>query len=191
MKFFIALMLFSAVSFSKAGKEQIMGDVKAKSSIGFISYAKTLGIKSEVNGSFSDFSIQGTKKSDLEKSSVTVKIDANSINTRIKRRDRHLRSSDFFDVKTFPFITFKSKKITKLKNNNFRINGDLTIKNKTTNITIEVNATQQNKRKELWRVKGGATISRNKVGITFISPFYLPDIEDNIKIIFDVYMAPK
>jgi polyisoprenoid-binding protein YceI len=150
-----------------------------------------LGVKSEVKGSFRDFSIKAIKNNNLEKSSVLVEIAANSIDTDNKRRDKHLRSNDFFDIHKFKSITFKSKKITKVKNGIFQIKGDLTIKNKITKLTFEVAANQPDKNKKLWRIKGHTTVSRKAVGLTYVSPFYLPDIYDDIKIVFDVYMTKK
>ena len=50
----------------------------------------------------------------LENSTLTLTIDAASINTRVEARDRHLRSADFFDVANNPKITFVATKITKV-----------------------------------------------------------------------------
>src|SRR5260370_42531160 len=65
---------------------------------------------SYVHGRFNDiagdFSID---KADLSKSSCTLTIKAESVDTNNKGRDTHLRSGDFFNVKQFPTITFKSK----------------------------------------------------------------------------------
>ena len=49
----------------------------------------------------------------IENSSFKITIEAASVNTRVARRDDHLRSKDFFDVATYPQITLVSKKITK------------------------------------------------------------------------------
>lgn len=49
----------------------------------------------------------------VETSSVKITIEAASINTRVERRDTHLRSKDFFAVDQYPQITFVSKKINK------------------------------------------------------------------------------
>ena len=51
---------------------------------------------------------------DLENAKFNVSIDPNTINTGNKKRDKHLRTEDFFAVKLFPKITFTSSKITKI-----------------------------------------------------------------------------
>src|SRR5688572_27342083 len=67
---------------------------------------------STVRGRFG--SVRGTirlDESDFGRSSVEVEIDAASIDTRQEQRDAHLRSADFFEVETYPLITFRSRSI--------------------------------------------------------------------------------
>src|SRR5688572_25253220 len=79
------------------------------SSIGFS--VKHLMIAT-VKGSFGSFeaSFSGDE-SDLSTATVTVRVDAASIDTSSEQRDGHLRSADFFDVEQFPAITFVGKRI--------------------------------------------------------------------------------
>src|SRR3954454_7365983 len=68
----------------------------------------------KVRGRFTDFS--GTVRIDPqhpEGSSVTLTIDASSVDTNTPDRDQHLRSADFFHVETFPTLTFTSSRIVK------------------------------------------------------------------------------
>jgi polyisoprenoid-binding protein YceI len=64
-----------------------------------------------------------------------VKVD--SIDTRIGKRDTHLRSPDFFDAKRFPEMVFKSSKISKAGGNKFIVDGKLTIKGVTKDLVLE------------------------------------------------------
>ena len=48
---------------------------------------------------------------DITKSSADVTIDATTVDTRVAKRDAHLKSADFFDVEKYPTITFKTTKI--------------------------------------------------------------------------------
>lgn len=58
---------------------------------------------------------------------VEAQADTASIDTREPNRDGHLRSADFFDAEKYPEITFKSKKIDPVSNNEYRVLGDLTL----------------------------------------------------------------
>jgi polyisoprenoid-binding protein YceI len=62
-----------------------------------------------------DFQIDREK---LENSSVSITIDATSLNTRVQARDNHLRSKDFLDVANYPQIKFVSTGISKVDDKN-------------------------------------------------------------------------
>jgi polyisoprenoid-binding protein YceI len=72
----------------------------------------------------------------LYNSKIAVEIDASSINTRDAQRDAHLRSADFFDVATYPTITFVSKTIDKRREGHFKIIGDLSMHGITREVEI-------------------------------------------------------
>jgi polyisoprenoid-binding protein YceI len=81
-----------------------------------------------VRGRFTRFSGQVTlDENDVRNSSVNVTIDAGSIDTNNERRDNHLRSADFFDVETFPSITFVSSGVEPTAEG-FVMTGTLTIR---------------------------------------------------------------
>ena len=63
-----------------------------------------------------------------EKTSVTLTIKTESIDTDSDSRDNDLKSVNWFDAKTFPLITFKNKSVTK-SGEGYKLVGDLTIKN--------------------------------------------------------------
>jgi polyisoprenoid-binding protein YceI len=71
-------------------------------------------------------------------SALDVQIDAASINTRDSRRDDHLKSPDFLDVANFPHLTFKGTKMEVLSAERGRITGDLTIRDVTRPVTMDV-----------------------------------------------------
>jgi polyisoprenoid-binding protein YceI len=102
---------------------------------------KNLGFS--VNGSFTG--LQGNIQFDPvhpEQCSFDVSVDAASVNTDNSMRDDHLRKDNYFDVKTYPRIRFKSTKI--LPSNKvgaFVISGKLTIKNTTKDISFPFSAT--------------------------------------------------
>jgi polyisoprenoid-binding protein YceI len=73
-----------------------------------------------------------------ENSSVTAQIDVRSIDTRIKKRDDHLRSAEFFNMEKYPQITFKSRSVKQTGQQSGDITGDLTIHGVTRPITLHV-----------------------------------------------------
>jgi len=58
---------------------------------------------------------------------IDVTIDASSVDTRVERRDAHLKSPDFLDVAKYPTITFKSTKVEADGPNKWKMTGDLTV----------------------------------------------------------------
>jgi polyisoprenoid-binding protein YceI len=73
-----------------------------------------------------------------ENSLVMAQIDVRSIDTRIKKRDDHLRSAEFFNVDKYPQITFKSRSVKRTGSQSGDILGDLTIHSVTKPITLHV-----------------------------------------------------
>ena len=97
-----------------------------------------LGI-SNVQGEFTKISGTVTiDDADVTKSTVSVTIDVGSVDTRVSRRDDDLKSANFFDVAKYPSITFKSTKITKAGDGKLTVTGDLTIKDVTKEVTLDV-----------------------------------------------------
>jgi polyisoprenoid-binding protein YceI len=72
------------------------------------------------------------------KSSLSVTIDANSVDTPSDALDEHLRKADFFNVEKFPTITFKSTKVQKIDDKTGRVTGDLTLLGVTKPVTLDV-----------------------------------------------------
>jgi polyisoprenoid-binding protein YceI len=92
----------------------------------------------KVRGSFNDFA--GTGYFDAEhptSSHLQLVINAASIDTRNPDRDAHLRSNDFFDMETYPEITFSSTAVEQVDAEHYRVTGDLTIKGVTKPVTVD------------------------------------------------------
>lgn len=86
-------------------------------------------IYSKVRGQFNTFS--GEVRFDpnnLADSRFSFKIEVDSIDTNIAKRDKHLLSEDFFDAGKFPVMTFESAKITDAGNNLYNVAGKFTVK---------------------------------------------------------------
>ena len=94
---------------------------------------------SKVSGQFTK--LDGTVDFDEAEpahSSVEVQIEAASIDTHCGMRDTHLRSADYFDAQKYPYLTFKSKRIEVVDDRHAEIHGDLTIKNNTHPVALNV-----------------------------------------------------
>jgi polyisoprenoid-binding protein YceI len=92
---------------------------------------------SKVRGSFGTFSGEIVTAANPLESSVTVTIDASSIDTKNQMRDDHVRSGDFFEVEAHPSITFTSTAV-RIEDGEFFIDGDLTIRGVTRPVTLTV-----------------------------------------------------
>jgi polyisoprenoid-binding protein YceI len=91
----------------------------------------------KVRGQFNDFEGSGVvDASDFTKSTVTVTIQAASIDTRNEQRDAHLRSNDFLAMEEYPQITFASTGIHQTGPTSVELTGDLTIRGVTNTVTI-------------------------------------------------------
>jgi len=96
-------------------------------------------VVSKVRGRFAKYT--GTldlDDGDITRSGVEVTIDASSIDTGTPDRDAHLRSADFFDVERFPALRYRSKRIEKLSADRYRVVGDLTIRDVTREVALDV-----------------------------------------------------
>ena len=107
---------------------------------------------------------------DPSASTVDVVIGAASIDTREAKRDAHLRSADFFDVERFPTIAFRSRDVRPTGAGDFSVVGDLTIRDVTREVTLEV--TDEGRGTDPWggeRAGFSATaeIDRRDFGLTW------------------------
>jgi polyisoprenoid-binding protein YceI len=109
---------------------------------------------------------------DVTRSTLEVTIDIASVNTKVEKRDNHLRSGDFFDAKTHPQATFKSTKIEKgAKPNTFKVTGDLTLRGVTKPVTLDAEVTDVVADPKEWGgnnhrgVKATGKINRQEFGV--------------------------
>jgi polyisoprenoid-binding protein YceI len=94
-------------------------------------------IYAKVRGQFDEFS--GKVKFDPGNpaaSNFSFEIATDSINTNVAKRDKHLRSADFFDTGKFPKITFTSVSVTDAGNNVYKVAGKLTVKGEVYDLTL-------------------------------------------------------
>ena len=92
----------------------------------------------KVRGRFTDVSGRITIAEEPEASHVEVAIGAASLTSGNADRDTHLKSADFFDVERFPTITFRSTSVRALPDNTWEVVGDLTVRDTTRPVTLQV-----------------------------------------------------
>jgi polyisoprenoid-binding protein YceI len=147
---------------------------------------------SNVKGRFREFS--GTivvDEADPSRSSVEVEVAATSIDTHDEQRDAHLRSADFFDVETYPALTFRSTEVHPLGGDRFKIDGDLTIRGITQPITLD--AELQGVAKDPWGgTRAGfsatASLDRKAFGLTWNNTLETGGllVGDQVKLVLEI-----
>ena len=110
-------------------------------------------------------------EADLANSYIETTIDAASINTREAQRDAHLKSADFFDVEKFPTLSFKSTRVSRVRNGELAVAGDLTIHGITRNVVFNVEGPTAPGKDPWGNVRVGlsatTTINRKDFGLTW------------------------
>lgn len=127
---------------------------------------------SNVKGSFDKYTATvELNDQDITQSKVTVTIDTNSVNTRVQKRDDHLRSADFLDAAKYPTMTFVSKKIVRTGDDHFAVTGDLTLHGVTREVALDVEGMSQESKDPWGNIRRGATatakINRKDFGLTW------------------------
>ena len=149
----------------------IAGDYSLDVSRSRLGFSARHAMVTTVRGSFKDF--EGTAHVDTANpanSKVDLTIKAESIDTGVADRDGHLRSGDFFEVETYPEITFASTGVKQVDDTTVRVSGDLTIKDVTQPVEIDFEfqgAATDPFGNERIGFEGSTVINRKDWGITW------------------------
>lgn len=160
---FIATSFFCSAAF--AAKYELD---KSHTNVAFV--APHLGV-SKVKGRFDKF--DGTFDFDpktMKLDNVIINIRADSINTNEAKRDKHMRSPDFFYVEKYPELKFKSSKILYENDKPDKVEGDLTIRGVTKPVVLDVEyagATADPMGNEVVTFEAKTTVNRKDFGITW------------------------
>lgn len=161
----------------------------AHSSIGFtVRHAMVTNVR----GSFTEH--EGSLKldgSDPANSTASIDVKIASVDTGIKDRDGHLVSGDFFDAEKFPLMTFRSTSAEQLGGDKYRVTGDLTIKDVTRPLAIDLEFNGSAKDvygNERVGFEGGAEILRSDWGLTWNAALETGGVmvSDKVKLNFDI-----
>ena len=108
---------------------------------------------------------------DLTRSRASATIDTTSIDTRLAKRDEHLKSADFLDVAKFPVMTFTSTKVEAAGSGKLKVTGDLTLHGITRSVVLEVEGPSQMAKDPMGNLRRGASaetkINRKDFGLTW------------------------
>lgn len=161
----------------------------AHSSIGFtVRHAMVTNVR----GSFTEH--EGTLHldgSDPARSTAAIDVKIASVDTGIADRDGHLRGGDFFDAEAFPLMSFRSTGARQLGGDAYRITGDLTIKDVTRPLSIDLefngSATDVYGNERVG-FEGSAEILRSDWGLTWNAALETGGVmvSDKVKLTFDI-----
>jgi polyisoprenoid-binding protein YceI len=123
-------------------------------------------------------------------SSVQVSLPLSGLNSFVPKFDEHLRSEDFFDAAKYPNATFKSTKVEAAGEGRLKVTGDLTIKDRTAPVVLDVllnKAGERNGRAAIG-FDATATVKRSDFGVDL----FVPNVGDEVKLtITTEAMVPK
>lgn len=172
---------------SKLSAEESTGSYDLDQKHSYIGFRVVHMGLAEVPGAFRDFS--GTivyDGKDIAKSSVNFTAKMTSVDTGVEARDNHLRNKDFFEVETYPDMTFKSTKVEK-KGDKWNVTGDFMMKGVTKSITIPftVNGMMKDQKGNVkMGISAQTSINRQDYNVKYGNK--LPDgtlaLSDNVKI---------
>ena len=127
-------------------------------------HTKAMWGLTKVHGTFRAVSGRGVVAEPGDLSGELV-VDATSVDTKIKKRDDHLRSADFFDVSKYPTFTFTASEVTPSADGKLTIKGTLLIKDQSHPIELVGTTTSPSSDRVI--LSAEATIDRSQWGITW------------------------
>ncbi|WP_232678552.1 YceI family protein [Nocardioides sp. R-C-SC26] len=169
----------------------ITGDYTIDVSHSRLGFVARHAMVTKVRGQFTDFS--GTAHVDTANpadSKVELAIQVASVDTGTADRDGHLKSGDFFDVETYPEITFASTDVVR-DGATWTITGDLTIKDVTKSVAIEfeeVGTARDPFGNLRLGFEGAVTVNRKDWGLTWNAALETGGVlvSEKIKLEFDI-----
>ncbi|WP_460610755.1 YceI family protein [Hymenobacter terrigena] len=153
---------------------------------------------STVTGSFNTFAgtLESASDDNFENAKVDFSLDVESINTNQEQRDAHLRGEEFFDSAKFPKIKFESTSFVKTGGNEYKVTGNLTVKDVTKPVTLEAEyggsaVDFYGNHKAGFEVTG--KINRKEFGLTWgaVTEAGSIVVGDDVKLIFNVQFVKQ
>lgn len=133
LNLFLALLLLAATTLSAQTNWSVD---KSHSKVGF---SVTHLVITDVDGFFKEYEAKVTTNGDdFSTANIDFAVNTGSIFTDNDGRDKHLRSDDFFNAEKYPQMVFKGKSMKKVSDNKYKLVGDLTIRDVTKQVELEV-----------------------------------------------------
>ncbi|MFF5564926.1 YceI family protein [Streptomyces sp. NPDC012623] len=166
----------------------------AHSTIGFtVRHAMVTNVRGSFGEHEGRLNLDGANPS---ASTASIDVSIASVDTGIADRDGHLRGGDFFDADTYPKMTFRSTSVEQIDPETYRLTGDLTIKDVTKPLTIDLefhgSATDVYGNERVG-FEGSATILRSDWGLTWNAALETGGVmvSDKVKLGFDISAIKK
>lgn len=168
------------------------GEDPAHSKLGFT--VTHLGI-ADVPGYFGDYDVTiETYEDDFSDAKIDLTVQTASIDTRVQKRNNHLKSPDFFNVEKYPTMRFESTDIKEVSDDKYELTGDLTLHGVTKPVTVTMiyrgtiqNEMTQDNLKAGIQITG--TIDRSEFDLG--GDFPPPMISNEVRIKADGEFMPK
>jgi polyisoprenoid-binding protein YceI len=154
---------------------------------------------STVTGKFESYDgtvLQNNSDDSFDGSSISFTADVSSISTGVADRDNHLRSNDFFNAEQFPKMTFEASSFEKVSDDEYTLNGNLTIRDNTKPVSLR--ATFNGITSDMW---GGTragfeitgTIKRKEFGLLWNATTELGGVvvSDDVKLALDIQLVKQ
>jgi len=132
----ILILLAAAFSYTAASAQTTWTVDKAHSNVKF---TVTHLLVSDVDGEFKGYDATiTTTKPDFSDAKFQISIQTATVTTNNDQRDKHISSPDFFDVATYPTLTFTSTAITKTSDKHYKLTGNLTLHGVTKPVSFDL-----------------------------------------------------
>ncbi|MER5862237.1 YceI family protein [Kitasatospora sp. NPDC002040] len=170
----------------------LTGDYTVDASHSQVGFAVRHAMVTNVRGTFTEHDgLLHLDGSHPENSTAALTIKVASIDTGNTQRDEHLRTGDFFEAESFPEITFRSTSAERLGGDSYRMTGDLTIKDTTREVVLDLEYTGS--ATDVYGAQrvgfeGSATVDRTVWGLTYNAALETGGvlIGEKVKLNFDI-----
>ena len=110
-------------------------------------------------------------ESSPSKSSIEMQVNAKDVDTAVEKRDKHLKSPDFFNAAEYPLVSFKSSSVKKLNTDTYEVSGNITLLGQSRPLSVKVQSTGSGK--DPWGnfrrgFETSFTIKRSDFGMNFM-----------------------